>query len=183
MPEHLKFVKVKEAHETFIKDCTTIRSGSLIFEAIEALLTTPTAQTVFVINDVGNLLGMIPLRDLIRVASARYGIHGRGFSEFLQYLKDIMKDDVDDIMRPPMNVNQNDNLMKAMKIMEYYDLNSLPVVDDDGKLLGELNGVELLKFAVEGVKKSDLKAQRLKEEKEAKKRKKEEEKRKKEEEK
>lgn len=163
MGQHLKYVKVKEAYESFISECSKLKTGSLIYEAIEEILKNPTAQTVFVVDKTGKLVGMVPLRDLIRVSSARYGVHGRGFSDFIKYLRDIMKDDVDEIMRPPMNVNLNDNLMKAMKIMEFYDLNSLPVVDDKGVLVGELNGAELLKFAIEGVKKGDLKHKKLQE--------------------
>lgn len=176
MAEHLQYVQVKEAYEAFIKDCVTVKSGSMIHKAIEEMLKDPSAQTVYVVDAKGILLGIIPLRDLIRLASARYGLRAKGIGSFINYFRDIMKDDVDDLMRPPIKVKLTDTLNKALKMMESYDLENLPVVDDDDKLLGELNGIEILKFALEGVKKGDMAAKTLRDERKSEKEKKEREK-------
>jgi CBS domain-containing protein len=149
-------MKVKDVYETLISECVTIESGALIYQAIEKILEMPEAHYVYVVDKKGVLKGTVVLRDLIRITSARYGIRKRGFGSYMKYLSDILKDDVDEVARPPLPVSLDDNVSKAMKIMESYDLSNLPVVDKQNKVIGELNGTEILKFALEGVKKGDL---------------------------
>ena len=159
MVGHLTHMKVKDVYETLISDCTTVKTGALIYQAIEKILEMPAAHYVYVVDNKGVLKGTVVLRDLIRITSARYGIRKKGFGSYMKYLSDILKDDVDEVARPPLAVSLEDNLSKAMKIMEAYDLANLPVVDKQNKVIGELNGTEILKFALEGVKKGDLLAQ------------------------
>jgi Mg/Co/Ni transporter MgtE len=137
---------------------------------MDEFIKNPSSNYIYVVDDKDVLLGIITLRDILRITAARYQIHGKGFKTFLTYISKIMKDDVDDMMRPPLSVTPNDALSKAMKIMESYDLTNLPVVDKKtGKLLGELNGVEILKFAFEGIKRTDMAFLKVKKERELKK--------------
>jgi len=156
MGEHLKYMKVKDVYETLISDCITVKSGALIFQAIEKILEMPAAHYVYVVDNKGVLKGIVVLRDLIRITSARYGIRKKGFGSYMRYLSDILKDEVDEVARPPLAVSLEDDISKAMKMMESYDLANLPVVDKQNKVVGELNGTEILKLALEGVKKGDL---------------------------
>jgi CBS domain-containing protein len=181
----LKHITVEEVYNLFITDCVTIPKNAKIYEAIKELLKVPTANSLYVLDDNNNVIGTVLLRDLIRVSSARYKIHKTGIINWFRYLRDIMKKDVEDIMRHPLVIRKDQSLDKALKIMEDYGLNELPVVDKQGRLLGEINGVEILNFCVEAIKTGDMKDseiekewQRMMAEKEKRKKEKEEDKRK-----
>lgn len=71
---------------------------------------------LYIVDDFENLVGVISLRNLLRVDSARR-------------LRDFMIADV-------IRVNVYDNQSVAARAIEVYRLVSLPVVDEQGRLAG-----------------------------------------------
>ena len=153
--DDIRYIKVKDAYELFITDCVTVRTGTLLHQAIAALIEKPTVQTIYVVDVQGKLVGIVPIRDLLRLAGARYGVRPKGVGSFFAYLKDVMKSNVEEFMRPPLKVGLEDNLKDSLRMMEAYGLSDLPVVDGSGKVLGELNGIEVLKYMMDGVAKGE----------------------------
>ncbi|HBX23531.1 MAG TPA: hypothetical protein DEF34_07880 [Desulfotomaculum sp.] len=49
-------------------------------------------------------------------------------------------------MHPPVYATKDTKLKKALEKMVSGHLNELPVVDEHGKVIGDLNAFELLKF-------------------------------------
>jgi len=49
-------------------------------------------------------------------------------------------------MWPPVYVTKGNKLQEALEKMVQQRMNELPVVDEDGKVIGDLNAFELLKF-------------------------------------
>ncbi len=75
-----------------------------------------TLYNVYVIDDDSRLVGMIPLKDMfVRPSLAR--------------LKDVMRTDV-------KSVKANQDVEEVARIVRDYDLVSIPVVDDQGRLIG-----------------------------------------------
>ncbi len=111
---------------------------------IESLVEHPTSRAVYVLGEDQKLLGMISFRDIIRLTNAKLGIRGRDISGSLQYLREAQKDKVDEMMRQPVTVKLSTPLCDALQKMEDVKMNNLPVVDEDGKLVGELSGLKIL---------------------------------------
>jgi CBS domain-containing protein len=99
---------------------------------------------VYVLDEDGKLLGMISFRDIIRQTNARLGVRGRGVSGSLQYLREAQKDRVEEMMRQAVTLKPSTPLSDALQKMEDFRMNNLPVVDEDGKLVGELSGLKIL---------------------------------------
>lgn len=51
-----------------------------------------------------------------------------------------------DMMRAAVQVTKKSDLQTALKKMADNNLSDLPVIDEDGKVIGELNAFEFLKF-------------------------------------
>jgi len=155
MPPQLKYVSVKDAYNLFKTDACKVKTGVLVHKAIEALLDKPDAMTIYVVDVDNKVVGFIPMMDMIRVTAARFSVRKSGVKAYFQYLSDVMDTNVDDMMRQAITVREDDDLMKALKMMADYNLTDLPVVDKEGHLIGELNGVEMLQYGYDGVKKGD----------------------------
>ena len=75
-------------------------------------------HSIYVVNDDEQLIGRLSLKDLL-IAPA--------------------KGNISKIVRPKVDsVNVNDDVEEVAKIMQKYDLEAIPVVDDDGVLLGRI---------------------------------------------
>jgi CBS domain-containing protein len=75
-----------------------------------------------------------------------------------------MREDIDKLMRDPVTVKQDTELLEALRKMEEARMNDLPVVDADYKIVGELSGMEILRFAYADIRRGDEETPKLKEE-------------------
>jgi CBS domain-containing protein len=130
---------------------------------VAALITRPRGRNVYVLEADGKLVGTVSFRDLLRVTNARLGARRKGVPGFIGYLRDIFLEDVKKIMRKPVFVNPRTNLLEALQILEENKMNDMPIVDDDKKLMGELSGMEILRFAYADLKRGDEETAEIKE--------------------
>lgn len=132
-----------------------IKRGAQAHEAMQVLLDNPYTRKVYVIDDDGKLLGAISSLNILRISAARYKVRKEGFWPFVRYLKDIFMDDVGKLMKSDTPINKDQTLKEAVRIMLKTGQTDIPVVDDDGILLGELRGMEIMRLTLGAVKKGD----------------------------
>lgn len=142
--EDIGKLKVSDFLDSCGEEPSTIGWGESIQEMVEALFEHPASRAVYVLDEDKKLLGMVLFRDIIRVTNAKLGIKGRGVSGSHQYLRDAQKDKARDLMRPPVVTRMFTPLCEALEKMEDSKINNLPVVDENGKLVGELSGSKVL---------------------------------------
>jgi CBS domain-containing protein len=82
---------------------------------------------------------------LLRHAGYRLGVRGTGMTSLLRMLAEISHDRVTEVMNKPVKVLQSEMLVNVTKLMVEHHLNDLPIVDDNNVLVGELNGLDILK--------------------------------------
>ncbi|MFQ5867395.1 MAG: CBS domain-containing protein [bacterium] len=138
----MKNVKVKEVRELITPHPSLIGASAPAVQAAEAILRNPTTRAVCVVDKESKLLGIINIRRLLRhFLPQMFGedILGRGMLEnlFVGKAKDL-------ILHPPVYVTEEDNLENAVKLMVENELDELPVVDKELKVIGELNILEIL---------------------------------------
>jgi CBS domain-containing protein len=141
---NLADLQVKDFLDSCGEEASTVRWGEPISKMIESLVEHPASRAVYVLDEDDKLLGMISFRDIIRQTNARLGVRGRGVSGSLQYLREAHKDRVEEIMRQAVTLKPSTPLRDALQKMEDFRMNNLPVVDEDGKLVGELSGLKIL---------------------------------------
>ncbi len=118
-------------------------------EVIEAMLSgSPMVRSVYVVDDAGRLKGIITLGHIMQGIALQQGLvtGNMDFKSPSKLFRYSPFGSAKDTMLPPVYVAKNTKLQEALEKMLQQRNNELPVVDEDGKVIGDLNAFELLKF-------------------------------------
>jgi CBS domain-containing protein len=153
--EIMEAKSVADAFKELVRDGPKVKMGAKVHEAVQALIDNPCSRAVYVVDENDKLVGTISYRSLMRASSARFGVRKDGIFSFVQYLKDMLMENVDTLMRKPTPVTKDTKLKKALELMEDTRQNDLPVVDENGRLVGELSGMEIMRLGLDVIKRGD----------------------------
>jgi predicted transcriptional regulator len=146
MPYHEKKfdeLLVGDVFERIVKKPSMVQEDALIGEAIDQMLVNPLSRKVYVVATDGKYVGTVNTDTILRLIGYRVGVRDSGNLSFIRFMRDAFKEDVKNIMSRGRTITKDMKLTEAMKIMVDDHLNDLPVVDQDGKLVGELVSLEL----------------------------------------
>jgi CBS domain-containing protein len=105
----------------------------------------PVNRSVYVVDENNKLLGIITVKELLKVLAVRGGISSGKTPTRRKLLNYVSADTTaKDIMRSPISVKTTDSLEKALEIFVLHGLEELPVVDENNVVIGDLDAYELL---------------------------------------
>ena len=146
----------------FVRDAyDTSQMNSLIFnqeEPVEKIIKTfadsPYCRGIFITDDENNLVGVINRIDLLNWAKYRLGAGLTGgfafsYREIARYAFSTKAKDIANVYGAEAHVKRGDNVLKALDLMLRSSLIDVPVLDDDGKIIGEIKLSEILKKIIE----------------------------------
>ncbi len=104
-----------------------------------------------VVDDAGHLVGLLQLRDLLGLVMPDFVklledfdfVHDFGAVEARHPSPEAMARPVQEVMQPPVSVDETCGLLRAAAFMRQHDLHDLPIVDVDGKLVGIASRVDV----------------------------------------
>jgi CBS domain-containing protein len=134
---------VGDVYDLVLKEPSTVKTGAKIREVFDELLTHPVSRKVYVVDEEGKLLGAVTTQTLLRLLGYRVGVREFAGLSLWKLMRDMLKEGVEGIFIKIPPVKADDKLTKALQIMLDEHVNDLPVVDADGKLVGELNSQEI----------------------------------------
>ena len=134
---------VADVYETMVKTPSRIKKDASIRDAIELMIQNTLSRKVYVVDDDGKYLGTVNSETILRLIGYRVGVRDSGGWSFIRFLRDAFKEDVGSIMVKGRTISRDTPLVRATEIMVTDHLNDLPVVDEEGKLIGELVRLEL----------------------------------------
>jgi CBS-domain-containing membrane protein len=134
---------VEDVYELVVKDPTTLPSGSKIRQVFDEFLSNPVSRKVYILNEEGKLLGAVNTETLLRLLGYRVGVREFANWSLWRLMRDMLKEGVEGVLIKVPTVKKSDKLTKALQIMVEDHFTDLPVVDEDGKLIGELNSFEI----------------------------------------
>ncbi len=146
---------IDDVDELLVINAPKVRKGARVHEAIQVLIDNPISRSVYVVDEGNKLLGTISYRSLIRVGSARFDARTDGIFPFMQYLRDLLLDDVTELMRKSHPVTKKNTIKEALKLMGETKQSDLPLIDQEGHLLGELCGMKIMKLGIDIIRKGD----------------------------
>jgi CBS domain-containing protein len=126
----------------------SVLKDATLREAVEVMVEDSETRKVYVLDDQQRLVGTITLETLLRHAGYRLGVRKVGMTSFLRMLAEISDDKVTDVMNKPTKVLQDEMIVNVTRLMVENHLNDLPIVDAENKLVGELNGLDILKSSM-----------------------------------
>ncbi|HUU07425.1 MAG TPA: CBS domain-containing protein [Thermoplasmata archaeon] len=128
-----------------VAEAATVLETATLRQAVEAMVKDSETRKVYVVDEEHKLVGTITLETLMRHTGYLLGVRKTGMTSFLRMLGEISDDKVTEVMNKPVKVSSNELLVNVTKLMVENHLNDLPVVDDTGRLVAELNGLDILK--------------------------------------
>jgi CBS domain-containing protein len=127
-----------------IPDTATIREAAALFVA-EHIGLLP------IINSAGRLIGVVGLRELLTLELPDFFellpeldfVHDFGAVETTRPTADQLARPVTTLMRPATMVVETDGLLKAYALLLKHHLHDLPVISEDGRLVGIASRVDI----------------------------------------
>ncbi|ACM23817.1 MULTISPECIES: CBS domain-containing protein [Thermotoga] len=136
-------MKVKDVCRLISLNPTIVEEDDPIEEVVDKILEDPITRTVYVVRD-GKLVGMIPVLHLLKVT----GFHFFGFIPKEELVRSSMKKLVaksaSEIMVPPVYVHPDTPVEEALKMMIDNNIQEMPVLNEEGEIIGDLNSLEIL---------------------------------------
>ncbi len=141
--ERLEQLRVGDFDQLISQMPPAVQKSAVLGQAIEVMLTSPRSRKVYVIDVEGNLVGVVTSESVIKLVVHRAGIRENSAKPFIELIRQVLREGVEQAMDKPRPVKPSTPLMMAISLMHDYHLTELPVVDDDYKLIGELVGLEI----------------------------------------
>ena len=146
---------VEDVFNMVVEKPPSVKKDAVLKDAVDAIIGNSVSQRVYIVDGRGRLAGMITMESLLKQVGYRIGARKAGVTSFLGLMKDILHEDVEHFITSPLKITKETKLVDALKLMVENRTNDLPVVDGDGVLIGELNGLEILVAARKLFKEKD----------------------------
>lgn len=127
---------------------TVVAESASLREVAEKMVEDLKTREVYVVDEEGRFLGVITLRRLARWAFARRLPRDLSPTELLDLISSETAGDL--ALRKPAYVREDDPFETLLQVMFRYDINEIPVVSREGRIVGNLNMLEILAAWLEG---------------------------------
>lgn len=151
---------VAELRARLVEPGTTIEPDAPISRLIEALLARPESRAAHVVDADGKLLGTVSWRSVLKAASARLGVRDDRAFSLWRLFRELGHERARDVMRAPTAVFESEPLREVLLKMETHRENDLPVVDAEGRFRGEVNGMRVMRLALETFRDTEASTER-----------------------
>ena len=138
----MKKLTVARARRLIVERPVIVHKDESLPELVLAITTDPKTRSIYVVDDNERLIGMITIHDIINVAFptlATLDTLGYRASKLLS-----MKTAGDMITGAPIYAKDDEPLEGVLQRMIDYNIEELPVVDDNLHVIGEINLLEML---------------------------------------
>ena len=126
-----------------------VRQTDSLRRLAELALERPQTRVLAVVDDDRRLVGLVPVRLLVNdiflkvVPEEFLGVIA-DIDDVLEYASHVAARTAGDIMKPPVGVKAFQTVRDAFETMHKARLNGLPVLDDESRLIGYVDQLELL---------------------------------------
>lgn len=144
----MKSVMVKDIRNMITRSASIVKEDDPLLKIAEEVVKDPRTRSVYVVDKKGILKGIIPVLELIQYLYYKYIPQEYIFYRFPLALsgEPLAKD----IMLHPVYAHDTESITDALKKMFKNNLKEIPVVDENMKIIGDLNILELISAWIEG---------------------------------
>jgi CBS domain-containing protein len=134
---------VKDAYQLIVSNPCTVYINTSLIEALEKNLEDPRTKNVYVVDDKRILRGVVPLQLFLKIIQ-KHSLPKLMISKVMENSDCELRKSVQEIMIKPISIRPEEKLTVALKKLIMHELEDIPVIDQRGRLIGELNGLEIL---------------------------------------
>jgi CBS domain-containing protein len=117
------------------RDPLTVRPGTSLQACLDTIRETGIADSVFVTDDDGRLLGVLPERDI--------------FAKLVGTDADLSESVERRMVDHPNTLHLDEPVRLAVDLMQTGKFRNVPLIDDDGVLVGVVRPVDVLRYLAE----------------------------------
>ncbi len=126
-----------------------VRAEDDLQHVAEAAASHPGARIISVVDAGGRLVGIIPVRVLVnsiflKIVPEEFLGEITDYEQTLTYARHMGARTANDIMIEPVSVHMDDTCRDAFERMHRSKLNGLPITDDENRVIGYVDQLELL---------------------------------------
>jgi len=149
LADEMSFRYVRDAYRLVVTEPVVVTKDMILHDVIDRIIEEPRTRSAYVVDGRQKLLGMIGLKQMMTAVEGSLTIFDGGKGARAAKRSAPLPFSVEKYMFKPITVTPDDRLISALKKMIEHDLEDLPVVDENGYLIGELNGFEVLLLGTE----------------------------------
>lgn len=144
----------KIVKELMIEKFVKVNEADRIYEAVAKIAEDRETLLACVVDKENRLKGLITPKELLKAVEVReYGVIKHPFFEGPEVLHLLTSRYARDIMSAPISVKADDEIEKAINIMLDKGFYEVPVVDGEGRVIGEINYFGIITSSIEHLKK------------------------------
>jgi CBS-domain-containing membrane protein len=143
----------KTVKELMTQKFVKIGEKDQIYEAIQKIAEDKETMLACVVDEENRLKGIVTPMELLKAVEVReYGVVRYPFFEGAEVLHLLTSMYVQDIMSAPVGVKADDQIENAINLMLDKGFYEVPVVDKEGKVIGEINYFSIITSSVKNLK-------------------------------
>ncbi|MDE5415634.1 CBS domain-containing protein [Alkalihalobacterium chitinilyticum] len=139
--------QISEFYQSITKTASTVLLDDSIDAIIKKIVNRdPVNRSVYVVNEQAKLFGIITLKELFQILAVRGGVDRcKSYSpgRLLEWVSPTST--ANDLMRSPVSVKLTDSLEYALELFVKHDLEEIPVVNENGIVIGDLDAFEIIR--------------------------------------
>ena len=156
LADELMFKYVRDAFRLIVTEPIIVTKGMGFREVVERVLEDPRTRSAYVVDSRHRVVGMIALREMLEAIENSLSLSDKVRAPArARPRRTTMPFSVEAHMFKPVTVTADDRLIDALRTMIEKGQEDLPVVDEDGVLIGELNGFEILLLGSEVMRRQE----------------------------
>jgi len=157
MPEEkLGNKKVKDISSLIVKNAATLNKDASMDELLEKIIEDTRSRHVYIVDENSNLLGSVRLNNVVEYLFPNTTLletsNNMFVMKFLSYSSAKLVEDI--MINSPSFVYEETSLSEMVQIMIREKVNELPVIDQNRKIIGEVNILEVISYYTKFIKKA-----------------------------
>lgn len=146
-------MKVKDLQLQYPETILSFVDSNAPIEAVyDEMMKNQKTRSVFILDEGKKLVGHIDIGTLISYYGARFS---SGPIDMLTKFSKLLAHKASDIMSSPVYVRPENELKVAIGVMMESSIFEIPIVDEENKVIGDINCFDLLKTLKENQKDED----------------------------
>ena len=139
-------MKVKKIYTTITKDPPIVNINTPLRDVVSYFIEHPISRSVYVCKEDNYLVGIISAYFIMKSTLILKGMNVEkriSVSDMIRLSSAKIASDI--MISPPLYVKEEDNLADALVVMVSERIFELPVLNKNGKVIGDLNFLEVIK--------------------------------------
>jgi predicted transcriptional regulator len=138
---------VADVFEKVGQPASIVDEKAKLGDVVDAMVKNPLSRKVYVVDKEQKVLGVVDADTVLKLIGHRVGVQRNAGLPVFSFLTETLKENATDFMRKVRPVTRNTQLTAALQIMLDDKMADLPVVDENGRIIGELISIEMLSRA------------------------------------